>query len=346
VPTDGWNPGEKYRMYLDRIQSLLSNEQRTVRDVYYALEARGFENDLAERGHTFEYRYVKRAVKKGRRHGFIDPDLIIDESRRAETTVDPGHDDAESFVDDHIRGVWNAYEEDFWQDQDSYVEVWLEKQSLASVFRPICEDLNVRLEATRGDWSDSKVYEATQRLRDRILDGNDVVVLYWGDFNPSGFHAPVSVQETMGYYGVPLSFRDPDSTVPAHYFDIWPPSEPVEFEDADGSLLFDRQGINLSHIKQFDLPENPNPSSTDKDRELRERFQTYVSDGRDVNVELNALKEYERDYLEDRIRASIEEHIDEEAREETEARVEREQARIEQAVDVDDDVLNGGNADA
>jgi len=60
--------------------------------------------------------------------------------------------------------VWNDYWEDFWGEQDSYVEVWLEKQSLASVFAPICEEFNVRLEATRGDWSDSKVYQASNRL--------------------------------------------------------------------------------------------------------------------------------------------------------------------------------------
>lgn len=339
---DDWNPGPKYQMYLDRIQSLLSNEKRTVRDVYYALEARGFEHDLAQYGHDFDYRYVKRAVKKGRRHGYLDPALIIDESRRAETTADPGHGDAETFVDQHVRGVWNAYDENIWTDQDAYVEVWLEKQSLASLFRPICRDLNVRLEATRGDWSDSKVYEATQRLRDRILGGDDVVVLYWGDFNPSGFHAPASVQETMGYYGIGLSFRGDDAPE-RHYFDVWPPGDPVEFNGSEGTLLFDRQGINLEHIEQFDLPENPNPSSTDKDRKLRERFQRQVSEGRDVNVELNALKEYERDYLEERIRESIEAHIDETAREQTEDRIESERARIERAVSVDDDVLDGGD---
>lgn len=344
--TSTWEPKEKYQLYLDRIRDLLSDEQRTVRDVYYALEARGFETELARYGYDFEYRYVKRAVKKGRRHGYINPELIIDESRRAETTVDPGHEDAESFVDKHVRGVWSAYEENPWDDQDAYVEVWLEKQSLASVFRPICEDLNVRLEATRGDWSDSKVYEATQRLRNHIRDGDDVVVLYWGDFNPSGFHAPVSVQETMQYYGLGLSFREEDADHDRHYFDVWPPGQPVEFEgDGAGSLLFDRQGINLSHIKRFDLPENPNPSTTDKDRKLRERFQDHVSAGRDVNVELNALKEYERDYLEDRIRESITQHMDDDTLAETESRIEEQRDRIKRAIDVDDGVLGGDGSE-
>jgi len=339
--SDGWNPGPKYQMYLRRIQDLLTDEKRTVRDVYYALEARGFEQELAEHGHTFEYRYVKRAVKKGRRHGYIEPALIIDESRRAEMTVWEGHESPEQFVDTHVRGVWNAYRENFWNDQGTHLEIWLEKQSLASIFRPIAEEFNVRLEATRGDWSDSKVYEATQRLRERIVAGDDVVVLYFGDFNPSGYHAPVSVQETMGYYGIDLTFRDPDQERPAFYFDVWPLDSPAKFGYDEGTLLFDRKGINLEHIERFDLPENPNPSSTDKDRQLRERFQQYVSDGRDVNVELNALKEYHRDYLEDLIRDSIREHIDQEAREATEERVRERQETLAEAIRVNDDALGG-----
>lgn len=339
--SDGWNPGEKYQMYLSRIQDLLSDEKRTVRDVYYALESRGFESDLQDHGHEFKYRYVKRAVKKGRRHGYIDPALIIDESRRAETTVDQGYESPEEFVERRVEGVWNAYGENFWKDQDSYVEIWLEKQSLASVFRPIANEFNVRLEATRGDWSDSKVYEATQRIVRRIREGDDVVILYFGDFNPSGYHAPVSVQETMEYYGIDLGFRGPDVDVPSMYFDIWPLDSPVEFDPSQGTLLFKRCGINLEHIKEFDLPENPNPSSTDKDRELRQRFQRHVSDGRDVNVEVNALKEYHREYLEDLIRDSIEEHVDEEAREATKERVEEARESIREAVDVDDIEIGG-----
>jgi hypothetical protein len=342
--SDGWDPGAKYQMYLRRIQDLLTDEKRTVRDVYYALEARGFESELAEHGHKFEYRYVKRAVKKGRRHGYINPELIIDESRRAETTVDAGHESAEQFVDNHVRGVWNAYRENFWKDQDSYVEIWLEKQSLASVFRPICGDFNVRLEATRGDWSDSKVYEATQRLREKIVAGKDAVVLYFGDFNPSGYHAPVSVQSTMGHYGIDLSFRDTEHERQSFYFDVWPLDGPAKFGDDQGTLLFDRKGINLEHIEQFDLPQNPNPSSTDKDRQLRERFQQYVSEGRDVNVELNALKEYHRDYLEDLVRDSIREHIDQDAREATEERVQQRRETLAEAIQVDDAALGSDGA--
>lgn len=310
-----WNPGNKYQSYLDEIDDILGEEQRTVRDVYYAMESRGFPDRLAHFNPDweFKYRFVKRAVKKGRRAGFIDPELIVDGSRQAVTDQHGGWDGPGHFYDDVVDGIWNRHFENPWGDQDTYVEVWLEKQSLGSVFEPICSEYNVRLEATRGDWSDSKVYRAKKRLGERLDDGDDVKVLYFGDFNPSGLHAPCAVQGTMEHYGLPFPFRDPDGDAESQgsrYFDIWPWNGPMEYEDAPGSIEFERVAINLEHVERFDLPENPNPSSSDKDRQLRERFMEHASDGRDVNIELNALKEFHREFLEDLLEESITQHID------------------------------------
>ena len=331
--SDYWDPGAKYEMYLDRISDILTDEPRTVRDVYYALEARGFPSELREANPdwSFEYRYVKRAVKKGRRAGFIDPGLIYDASRQAEAKTDDGWSSPRSFLHKNVDGIENAYKENFWLDQDQYVEVWLEKQSLGSVFAPICEDYNVRLEATRGDWSDSKINEAAQRLADHLKRGDDVRILYFGDFNPSGLHAPVAVQQTMAHYGVRI--RDPDPDDDRWYFDIWPYKGAAEM--GDGTLLFERLALNLSHIEEYDLPENPTPSSTDKDRNLRERFRRQVSGGRDVNIELNALKEYHRDDLEQILKSGIEKYVDGSKRNDTEQRIQARRQQIREAVSVD-----------
>jgi len=334
--TGEWNPGEKYRALVHRIQDILSNgEKRTVRDCYYALESRG---------NKYEYRYVKRAVKKGRRAGYIRPDQIIDASRSAETTVASGYEDPRSFLNAAVDGIWNAYDENVWAEQENYVEIWLEKQSLASVFAPICREWNVRLEATRGDWSDSKVYEATTRLRDKITDGKDVHILYFGDFNPSGYHAPVSTLNRMAYYGLDLGREEAGADDP-RYYDVTA-GLPVQYQSADsgdelGSFHMERVGITLDHIQKYDLPENPNPSSTDKDEALRQGFMTYVSEGRDTNVELNALKEYHRDDLESMVRESIRDRVDEEAKQRVEDRIAEARNALSDAVEVDESALDG-----
>lgn len=339
--SDYWSPGPKYEQYLDRITDILTEEQRTVRDVYYALEARGFPQELDDPS-NFEYRYVKRAVKKGRRAGFIDPSLIYDASRQAEATVTTGYDSPEQFARDVVEPAWKQYEENFWEDQSAYVEVWLEKQSLASVFAPICRKHNVRLEATRGDWSDSKIFEAAQRLQSRLVEDKDVKVLYFGDYNPSGLHAPVAVQNTLRYYGLDIrrAIRERESVdEDQFYFDIWPFDSPLESNQSDGSIEFERIALNTEHIMEYDLPENPTPSSTDKDRDLRDRFQRLVS-GRDVNVELNALKEYHREDLEQMLEDAITKHVDGSKRGGAKRRVQQARTALREAIDVDYTQLN------
>jgi hypothetical protein len=324
-----WNPRQKYTNLLDHIQDVLEGgEERTVRDVYYALEARG---------HKHEYRYVKRAVKRGRRAGYIDPAQIIDSSRQPVYTPSSGWDDPQHFVEDRIEDVWDNYWENHWRYQTNYVEVWLEKASLATVFEPICEDRLVRLEATRGDWSDSKVYEAAQRIIPKINDGKNVQILYFGDFNPSGYHAPVSILDSLEYYGMefprefPKSdderYYDPEYGMPARY-------------TGGGSFDFERCGINLEHIERFDLPENPVPSGSDKDEKIKGHFREFVSDGRDTNVELNALKEFEREYLEELIAEKIDQHIVDVTENVVEKRIQAARDAIETTVDVDDESLD------
>jgi len=329
-----WNPKAKYRTLLRQIQDVLdSGEKRTVRDVYYALEARG---------NAWEYRYVKRAVKKGRRAGYINPDQIIDSSRQPVNTTADGWRNPREFLDGEIRGIWKRYWENYWTYLDTYVEVWLEKQSLATVFEPVCRKKVVRLEATRGDWSDSKVYEATKRIQKVIESGKDVHILYFGDFNPSGYHAPVSVLDTMGYYGLDFAREFPGSEDPLYY----DPEHgfPSTVVDGDGNELatfdFSRCAINLDHIQRFDLPENPVPSGSDKDETIKEHFQNYVSEGRDTNVELNALKEYERDFLEELIADAIDDHVDTDRRERVRERIREGRDALETAVQIDDSRLD------
>ncbi len=59
-----WNPREKHKKLVSLARDLLRQERRTVRDVYYALESRGYD---------YTYRQVRQAVKKGRLAGMIDP---------------------------------------------------------------------------------------------------------------------------------------------------------------------------------------------------------------------------------------------------------------------------------
>jgi hypothetical protein len=62
--------------------------------------------------------------------------------------------------------------------------------------------------------------------------------------------------------------------------------------------------------------------------ELVKLFLKYVSGGRDTNVELNALKEFQREFLEDLIKESIRQHVDLDVKRHVEARIRERRATI------------------
>jgi hypothetical protein len=66
----------------------------------------------------------------------------------------------------------------------------------------------------------------------------------------------------------------------------------------------------------------------------------YVSGGRDVNIELNALKEFHREFLEEYVEDAIREHVDEDAKARVDEQIRKERKTIEQALSVDETMLD------
>jgi hypothetical protein len=327
-----WNPRKKNRGMVEQINRVLADgEDRTVRDIYYALTARGI---TPHNEPEIRYRNdVQQVVSKGRRSGKIDPTQIIDSSRLPATVVDSGFESPDDFAE-YIESQPEQYDENFWRDQDHYVEVWIEKASLISVFEPVCKYYNIRLEAFGGQWSDSKIVEANDRLVSQLEDGKDVRVLYFGDFNYSGFQIPVSALETFGRYGLPI--REDMDTTDARKFDA-EYNLPVDFANAPGTFGLERLALNLDQVRRFDLPYNPDPKSPkDKaEKTLRDRFKQEVTGGEPIDVELNALKEYERDYLEALLIDGISEYVDLREKAETERRVAERRETLRKGTTVD-----------
>jgi len=76
-----------------------------------------------------------------------------------------------------------AYRRAVWDSQDSYVEIWLEKDALAGVLYGETETWDVPLMVTRGYPSVSYLYEAASTIREQ---GKPAFLYYFGDHDPSG----------------------------------------------------------------------------------------------------------------------------------------------------------------
>jgi hypothetical protein len=76
----------------------------------------------------------------------------------------------------------------FWDDQDVYLEMLVEKIDLKSLFKQICSRFYIPIANARG-WSDLNTrWAMLERIRARAAEGKRCVVLYCGDHDPAGLN--------------------------------------------------------------------------------------------------------------------------------------------------------------
>ncbi|ESZ46086.1 hypothetical protein X731_16295 [Mesorhizobium sp. L2C054A000] len=120
---------------------------------------------------------VYRLLRIAREQGDIPWDWIVDETReleRVSTWDDPAQ---------YARAVARSYRRDFWNQQPYRVEVWSEKGTVRGVLKPVLDQYAVGFRVMHGFASATTVNDiATDD------DGRPLIVLYAGDYDPSGMY--------------------------------------------------------------------------------------------------------------------------------------------------------------
>ena len=169
----------------------------TLRQLFYQFVSRGLMPNEAR-----EYTRLGNVINTGRMGGKIDWDAITDRTRNV-IVSDHGYESPAAFVD----GLWRSYTVRMWADQPYAPEVWIEKDALAGVMAPVCEDLRVPYFSTRGYTSQSEMRAAGQRLSGHADEGRRPVVFHFGDHDPSGIDISRDIEERLCLFGAPVEFR-------------------------------------------------------------------------------------------------------------------------------------------
>lgn len=86
-------------------------------------------------------------------------------------------------LQDALETTKQTYRRSIWNDQMTYVEIWLEKDALAGVLYQETQLWDVPLMVTRGYSSVSYLYAAAEAIE---AQGKPTYVYYFGDWDPSG----------------------------------------------------------------------------------------------------------------------------------------------------------------
>jgi hypothetical protein len=214
---------------------LAEGHPMTVRQVYYQLVAR----QLIPNNRS-QYQAVSTLLVDARKNGTVPWEWVEDRNRRPRTV------NMWANLDDFILTVRSAYRRDVWQDQSHQVEAWLEKDALSGIFEDALRPYGVTLNVGRGYDGWDSIHNAAER----IGDGDDTTILYFGDFDPSG--------EDM--------FR---SLV-----------ERLAFLECEPTII--KCALTLEDIRRYNLP-------ADLAKTTDSRHAAHVAKWGDVSVELDAL---------------------------------------------------------
>jgi hypothetical protein len=138
-----------------------------------------------------EMQRVYRLLKEAREQGIIPWEWIVDETRSLERIST--WDNPEQYA----RAVARSYRRDFWNQQPVRCEVWSEKGTVRGVLQPVLDHYAVGFRVMHGFSGATTVYDAAQDD-----DGRDLIVLYVGDYDPSGmFMSEDDLPNRLSEYG-------------------------------------------------------------------------------------------------------------------------------------------------
>jgi hypothetical protein len=176
-------------------------ERMTVRQIFYQLAS---VQGIVPKEDQAGYVPVQRQALSLRRQGFLPWGFIADGTRWVN---EPETYDS---TDDALREVARTYRRNLWRSQGARIEIWLEKDALASLLRPTTHGFGVRLMVSRGQSSDTYVYSAAREAQtawDEAEIETFVYALY--DSDRYGRCSAEKIEEKLNDYSddAPISFE-------------------------------------------------------------------------------------------------------------------------------------------
>lgn len=225
----------------------------TLRQLYYQFVTRNL-----IRNEEKSYKRLASIVSDGRLAGLIDWDAIEDRGR---TPSVPSHYNGLRHIMQVINNAAEGYTLDKWEGQDTYVELWVEKQALAGVLEPLAEKYHVTLMVNKGYSSQSAMYESANRFignMEKMRDGlvhREGLLLYLGDHDPSGEDMVRDIAERMRLFGVgPLFSVEKVALTTAQVRQYNPPPNPAKVSDPRAGGYIAQHGRSSWEVDALDPP--------------------------------------------------------------------------------------------
>jgi hypothetical protein len=226
----------------------------TARQVFYRLISSDLVSDPCWHWRGGEqvdiYRALIRTLKWMRIAEMIPWDAITDEHRIV--TQKMGFHSPKEFINSQRYHFLRGYNRCLAQKQDYYIEVWIEKAALLHVVEPVADEFCRRVVVCRGYNSITFQTDFYDRATEAMNAGQTPLVLYFGDWDPSGENMPYAaiqtLEEELDLYGVRY-YRG--GINPKHFKHIPASPVPIKPTDSRSKRFVDRHGPTAYELDAF-----------------------------------------------------------------------------------------------
>lgn len=144
---------------------------------------------------------VATLINDCRKKGFLPVDFCAEETARAfDGVVVPDElsviKDARGF----LSGFLNApehYNPDWWEGEDYYIQMVVEKIDLVTLFKPVCAKYKIPIANSKGWSSILQRAEYSRRYAEAEQNGKQCVLLYCGDHDPDGLRISEFIRKNL-----------------------------------------------------------------------------------------------------------------------------------------------------
>ncbi len=198
--------GDNLALAAVAVELLAKHQPDTVRGSMYNVVSAGWLPDTGPQS----YGRIQRLLNTLRKKQIIPFSWIVDNVR---TTIKPS---SWSGLADFAETVRDCYRLDFWASLPDYVELIVEKDSVAGRVAPVTREFDVRLHPLRGYSSTSFAWGIAQGWKDIE---KPITIYYIGDHDPSGRDIERSIIASLREYSGGRDFQWRRLAVEPWHFD-------------------------------------------------------------------------------------------------------------------------------
>lgn len=211
------------------------------RRVGFKVSARGWAYELEGFGiiNKDQFDRVERAINICRKKGYLPVDFVAEEEARQFSGVEvPETKSPIAYMRQFLKHTLHCedtYTPDWWEGEDYYIQMVVEKIDLKTLFEPVCEEYHIAISTSKGWDSILQRAKYCKRFKQAEEDGLKCVLLYAGDFDPDGGRISDFLRSNL------MELQNIR----------WDISEQTGYDPTD--LIIDRFGLNYDFIIENDL---------------------------------------------------------------------------------------------